>query len=46
MKEKVDADSVSVLSTAFRSKVERLINLSTSAVAVCCWRDSLRSVVR
>src|SRR5215510_15404244 len=30
------ADSVSVSSTVCRSKVERLITLSTSAVAVCC----------
>ena len=30
------ADSTSVLSTACKSKVERLITLSTSAVAVCC----------
>ena len=36
------ADSTSVSSTGCRSKVERLITLSTSAVAVCCWRD-LRS---
>ena len=32
------ADSVNVLSTGCRSKVERLMTLSTSAVAVCCWR--------
>ena len=30
------ADSISVSSTACRSKVERLMTLSTSAVAVCC----------
>src|SRR5262249_43902865 len=30
------ADSTSVSSTALRTKVERLITLSTSAVAVCC----------
>src|SRR5262249_48545141 len=40
------ADSTSVCSTDFRSKVERLMTLSTSAVAVCCWRDSLNSSVR
>ena len=34
------ADSVSVSSTVCRSKVERLMTLSTSAVAVCCCRDS------
>jgi hypothetical protein len=32
------ADSTSVCSTALRSKVERLMTLSTSAVAVC-WSD-------
>ena len=36
------ADSTSVSSTVCRSNVERLIVLSASAVAVCCWRD-LRS---
>src|SRR5262249_9439076 len=40
------ADSTSVCSTDLRSKVERLIILSTSAVAVCCRRDSLSSSVR
>ena len=30
------ANSTSVLSTVCRSKVERLMTLSTSAVAVCC----------
>src|SRR5215471_17865730 len=40
------ADATSVLSTVTRSKVERLMTLSTSAVAVCCCSDSLRSVVR
>ena len=39
------ADSVSVSSTVCRSKVERLMTLSTSAVAVCC-SDSERSSVR
>ena len=34
------ADSASVLSTVCRSNVERLITLSTSAVAVCCCSDS------
>ena len=36
--------STSVSSTACRSKVERLITLSTSAVAVCCCRDSRSSL--
>src|SRR5215510_8706962 len=40
------ADSVSVSSTVCRSKVERLITLSTSAVAVCCCRDSRSSLSR
>ena len=40
------ADSVSVVSTDFRSKAERLMTFSTSAVAVCCCRDSLKSSVR
>jgi hypothetical protein len=39
------ADSTGVSSTVCRSKVERLITLSTSAVAVCCCRDSLRSAM-
>ena len=34
------ADLISVSSTVCRSKVERLITFSTSAVAVCCWSDS------
>ena len=38
------ADSTSVSSTACRSKVERLITLSTSAVAVCCCSDSSQLV--
>ena len=33
------ADSTNVSSTACRSNVERLITLSTSAVAVCCCSD-------
>jgi len=40
----VSADSTSVLSTLLRSKVERLMTLRTSAVAVCCCRDSRRLV--
>ncbi len=40
------ADSTSVSSTGCRSKVERLMTLSTSAVAVCCCRDSVSSCVR
>src|SRR6516164_2602481 len=40
------ADSVSVSSTACRSKVERPMTLSMSAVAVCCCRDSVSSRVR
>ena len=40
------ADSTSVSSTACRSKVERLITLSTSAVAVCCCSDSRSSLSR
>ena len=38
------ANSVSVVSTVCRSKVERLMTLSTSAVAVCCCRDSRSSL--
>ena len=38
------ADSTSVLSTVCRSKVERLMTLSTSAVAVCCWSDSAQFI--
>ena len=37
-------DSVSVSSTVWRSNVERLMTLSTSAVAVCCWSDSRSSL--
>ena len=37
------ADSTSVSSTALRSKVERLMILRTSAVAVCCCSDCLSS---
>src|SRR5438552_2382804 len=36
-------DSTKVLSTDLRSKVERLMTLSTSAVAVCCCSDCLSS---
>src|SRR5262249_4895757 len=39
------ADSTRVCSTVCKSNVERLMTLSTSAVAVCCWSDSLRSSV-
>src|ERR1700730_17773986 len=39
-------DSTSVLSTDLRSKVEWLMTLSTSAVAVCCWRDCRSSLSR
>ena len=35
------ADSTSVLRTLLRSKVERLMTLSTSAVAVCCCSNSI-----
>ena len=38
------ADFVSVSSTVCRSNVERLITLSTSAVAVCCCSDSRNSL--
>ena len=38
------ADSVSVVSTDFRSNAERLMTFSTSAVAVCCCSDSLKIV--
>ena len=34
------------LQTDLRSKVERLMTLSTSAVAVCCCSDSDKSFVR
>src|SRR5512132_1483990 len=40
------ADSTSVLSTDLRSKVERLMIFSTSAVAVCCCNDSRSSLSR
>src|ERR1700730_6072137 len=40
------ADLTSALSTVCRSKVERLMTLSTSAVAVCCWSDSRSSLRR
>src|SRR6516164_345323 len=36
-------DSVNVLSTVCKSKVERLMTFRTSAVAVCCWRDCRNS---
>jgi hypothetical protein len=39
-------DSTSVFSTTCRSKVERLMTLSMSAVAVCCCRDSRSSLSR
>ena len=38
------ADSTSVSSTDLRSKAERLMTLSTSAVAVCCCSDSAQLV--
>ena len=38
------ADSTSVCSTVCKSNVERLMTLSTSAVAVCCWSDSRSSL--
>ena len=38
----VDVQSVLIC----RSKADRLITFSTSAVGVCCWRDSERSSVR
>ena len=37
------ADSTSVSSTVSRSKAERLMTFSTSAVAVCCSSDSRNS---
>src|SRR5215510_579130 len=40
------ADSTSVLSSVCRSKVDRLMILSTSAVAVCCCSDSRSSLSR
>src|SRR5258708_25930350 len=38
------ADTVNVSSTAWRSKLERLMTLSTSAAAVCCLSDSRSSL--
>ena len=38
------ADSTRVLSTVGKSKVDRLMALSTSAVPVCCWSDSRSSL--
>ncbi len=38
------ADSTNVSSTVCRSKVERLMTLSTSAVAVCCSSDCRSSL--
>ena len=40
----VPLNSISVSSTACRLKVERLITLSTSAVAVCCSSDCRSSL--
>ena len=40
------ANSTKVSSTVCRSKVERLITLSTSALAVCCCSDSRSSPTR
>ena len=40
------ADSTSVSSTICRSKVERLMTLSTLAVAVCCCSDPRSSLSR
>ena len=40
------ADSTSASRTGRRSKAERLMTLSTSAVAVCCWSDSRSSLSR
>ena len=40
------ADSINAFKTVCKSNAERLITLSTSAVAVCCWKDSARSRVR
>src|ERR1700692_3745512 len=37
------ADPTNVSSTVCRSNAERLMTLSTSAVAVCCCSDSLKS---
>src|SRR5262249_39741294 len=41
--QRVAADSTSVSRTLGISKVARLMTLSTSAVAICCWRDSCSS---
>ena len=38
------ADSTKVSRTGCRSKVERLMTLSTSAVAVCCCSDTRNSL--
>jgi len=38
-------DWTSALSTGWSSNFDRLMTLSTSAVAVCCSNDSLSSVV-
>src|SRR6266567_1514157 len=40
------ADSTRVSSTAWRSNVDRLMTLSTSAVAVCCSKESRSSFSR
>src|SRR6266487_3163886 len=40
------ADPTSVSSTACKSNVDRLMTLSTSAVAVCCCSDSRSSLSR
>src|SRR3954447_21623846 len=40
------ADTVSVSSTVCRSKEDRLITFSTSAVATCCCKDSESSSLR
>ena len=37
------ADAINVSSTVCKSKVERLMTLSTSAVAICCSSASSRS---
>ncbi len=46
LRKRLAADATRVSRTAWRSKVERLITLSTSAVAVCCSSDSLSSRLR
>ena len=43
---KSSGHSTSVCSTDLRSKAERLMILRTSAVAVCCCNNSLKSSVR